>query len=94
MTLVIATLAETATAASLALVDDRFTARLIAPATSSGFSIRPSTTEFNGKGSTEYDSTPHLPFLGCSSSTFTTDELIYIPKRGGVVQTSITPIPI
>ncbi len=50
--LVIAALADTATAASLALEPARFTARLIAPATSSLFSIRPSTTALTGKGST------------------------------------------
>ncbi len=49
--------AETATAASLDLVPERFTARFIAPATSSLFSIRPSTTALTGKGSTAYDST-------------------------------------
>jgi hypothetical protein len=51
-TLVIAELAETATAASLDLVPDRLTARFMAPATSSLFSIRPSTTAFTGNGST------------------------------------------
>jgi|GEM_PF-6165613 hypothetical protein len=62
MIFVIAELTETAIAASLAFTPDFLIARLIAPATSSTFSIRPSTTELSGNGSTANDSTLYLPF--------------------------------